>query len=64
MTTRPLRRARESFVALGFAAATTFALLLAMGALADGYHGDEVVAQSAGCAAPQAAAARTPAPRG
>lgn len=64
MTTRPFSPTRESFVALGLAVATTFALLLSMGALADRYHGDEVIAQAAGCGAPQAAAARAPAPRG
>lgn len=64
MTPRPFSRARESLVAFGLAAATTIGLLLSMGALADRYHSDEAVAQSAGCGAPQAAATHLPAPRG
>jgi hypothetical protein len=64
MNRQPFDRARESFVALGLAALTTFGLLLSMGALADRYHTDVVLAQSAGCGAPQAAALQRPAPRG
>lgn len=38
---------RQSIAALAMAATTTFALLAALGQIADGYHADERMAQDA-----------------